>query len=181
MPSRERWTMQLRVEGSILLAKPSKHHPAHFKCTCFLVFPYSHPPEGFTCSLRCLGRQWGKARSYPTSLFISASGLLLQGQLCCYVFPHLAFCVHPCPSLQVFSTALLGIFCIFDTAVGKGETASEIVNKESCVWATLRSLWRRELLNVLLVVLALFDWDVQWQWMHLGWGSAVSQVPGDIV
>lgn len=37
--------------------------------------------------------------------------------------PTWAFCVHPCPSLQFFSTALLGIFCIFDTAVGEGETS----------------------------------------------------------
>lgn len=98
--------------------------PAHFTYTRLLVFPHSHPPEGFPCSLRCLGGQWGKARSNHTSPFISASGLLLQHQLCCH--PPGPFACTLVLLCRFFPLHYWEYFGIFDTAVGKGETTSEI-------------------------------------------------------
>lgn len=120
----ECWTMQLGVVGIILLA-----NPAHFSCACLLVFPHFRPPEGFPCSLRCLGGQWGKARSNHTSPFISASWLLLQGQLCYHVFPHLGLLHAPLSLSAGFFHCIVGNILRFWHCSGSLQTASETASE----------------------------------------------------
>lgn len=123
--------MQLGVAGSILLAKPSKH-TSHALASWFSPIP-THQRVFLAASGVSAGSE-GK----PTRITLPLSSLLA---VCCKIrcaatySATWAFCVHPCPSLQVFSTALLGIFCIFDTAMGKEETSKW--NRELCLSHTV--------------------------------------------
>lgn len=106
-------------------------------------FPQFPPAGGFSFQPQVPRRA---ARESPLSahfpfqlscLVLSASGLPLRDRLLCRITycPTWALCLHPCPSLQIFSTALLGIFAFSALRWVKGNKRQW--NKETCVWAVL--------------------------------------------